>query len=301
MVGRKAVCIMKKPIFTGSGVAIITPFDESGVNFKKLEELFLFHLANNTDAIIVCGTTGEASAMSEEEQKAVLEFSVKKIGGKIKMIAGTGSNNTEKAIRLTKYAENLGYDGALLVTPYYNKTTQRGLIEHYGAIARECNIPLVLYNVPSRTGVSISMDTLKKLDKTYDNIVAIKEASGDVAFAAKIKAETDLVIYSGNDNVTLPVMSVGGSGVISVVANVFPKEMHEICENFQSGNLKSAQLKFLAMLEVMDAMFIEVNPIPVKTAMNIMGFNVGKLRLPLYEMEEGNAEKLKIALEKFKD
>ncbi len=300
MVGRKAVCIMKTPIFTGSGVAIVTPFDETGVNFKKLEELFLFHMDNKTDAIIVCGTTGESSTMSEEEHKAVLKFSIEKMGGKIKMIAGTGSNNTEKAIRLTKYAEELGYDGALLVTPYYNKTTQRGLIEHYGSIARETDIPMILYNVPSRTGVSITLSTLKELDKSYDNIVAIKEASGDVAFAAKIKAETDLVIYSGNDDVTLPILAVGGSGVISVVANVFPKEMHEVCAEFDEGNLKRAQEKFLAMLEVMDAMFIEVNPIPVKTAMNIMGFDVGKLRLPLYEMEEGNVKKLKASLKKFK-
>ncbi len=290
---------MKKPIFTGSGVAIVTPFDESGVNFKKLEELFLFHIENKTDAIIVCGTTGEASTMSEEEQKAVLEFSIKKMGGKIKMLAGTGSNNTEKAIRLTKYAEDLGYDGALLVTPYYNKTTQRGLVEHYGAIAKSCNIPMVLYNVPSRTGVSISLGTLKELDKRYDNIVAIKEASGDVAFAAKIKAKTNLAVYSGNDDVTLPVLSVGGCGVISVIANIFPYQMHTICAEFENGNLATAQKSFLSMLDVMDAMFLEVNPIPVKTAMNILGFDVGKLRLPLYEMEEGNIEKLKTALKNF--
>ncbi len=299
MVGRKAVCIMKTPIFTGSGVAIVTPFDESGINFKKLEELFKFHLDNKTDAIIVCGTTGEASAMSEEEQKSVLEFSIKKMGGKIKMIAGTGSNNTEKAIRLTKFADELGYDGALLVTPYYNKTTQRGLVEHYGTIAKCCNIPMILYNVPSRTGVSISLDTLKILDDTYDNIVAVKEASGDVAFAAKIKAETNLAIYSGNDDVTLPILSVGGIGVISVVANILPYQMHKVCKDFESGDLMSSQKLFLSMLDVMSAMFVEVNPIPVKTAMNIMGFDVGKLRLPLYEMEEGNIEKLKIALKNF--
>ncbi len=291
---------MKTPIFTGSGVAIVTPFDESGINYKKLEELFEFHLKNNTDAIIVCGTTGEASAMSEEEQKAVLKFSIEKMSGKIKMIAGTGSNNTEKAIRLTRYAEELGYDGALLVTPYYNKTTQRGLIEHYGAIAKETKIPMILYNVPSRTGVSIALSTLKELDKKYDNIVAIKEASGDVAFSAKIKAGTNLAVYSGNDDVTLPIMSVGGSGVISVAANIFPGEMHEICTEFENGNLVVSQEKFLAMLDVMEAMFVEVNPIPVKTAMNIMGFDVGKLRLPLYQMEEGNAEKLKTALKNFK-
>ncbi len=299
MVGRKAVCIMKKPIFTGSGVAIVTPFDESGINFKKLEELFLFHLKNSTDAIIVCGTTGEASTISEEEQKAVLRFSIEKMKGRIKMIAGTGSNDTQKAIRLTKYAQDLGYDGALLVTPYYNKTTQRGLMAHYGAVARECSIPMVLYNVPSRTGVSISLDTLKKLDCEYDNIVAVKEASGDVAFAARIKAETDLAVYSGNDDVTLPVLSVGGVGVISVAANILPYQMHKICADFEAGDLMSAQELFLSMLDVMSAMFIEVNPIPVKTAMNIMGFDVGKLRLPLYEMEEGNIEKLKTALKNF--
>ncbi len=299
LVGRKAVCIMKTPIFKGSGVAVVTPFCESGINFEKLEELYEFHLKNHTAAIIVCGTTGEASAMSEDEQKAVLKFSIEKMAGRIKMIAGTGSNNTEKAIRLTKYADELGYDGVLIVTPYYNKTTQRGLIEHYGSIAKSCSIPIILYNVPSRTGVSISLDTLKKLDEACDNIVAIKEASGDVAFAAKIKAETNLAVYSGNDDVTLPILSVGGSGVISVVANVLPHQMHTICAEFERGNLAAAQDLFLSMLDVMDAMFIEVNPIPVKTAMNILGFDVGKLRLPLYEMEEGNVEKLKTALKKF--
>ncbi len=290
---------MKTPIFKGSGVAVVTPFCESGINFEKLEELYEFHLKNHTAAIIVCGTTGEASAMSEDEQKAVLKFSIEKMAGRIKMIAGTGSNNTEKAIRLTKYADELGYDGVLIVTPYYNKTTQRGLIEHYGSIAKSCSIPIILYNVPSRTGVSISLDTLKKLDEACDNIVAIKEASGDVAFAAKIKAETNLAVYSGNDDVTLPILSVGGSGVISVVANVLPHQMHTICAEFERGNLAAAQDLFLSMLDVMDAMFIEVNPIPVKTAMNILGFDVGKLRLPLYEMEEGNVEKLKTALKKF--
>lgn len=280
-------------------MAIVTPFIESGINYQKLEELLLFHLENETDAIVVCGTTGESSTLSEDEQKDVLEFCIGKMKGRIKMIAGTGSNNTEKAIRMTKFAETLGYDGALIVTPYYNKTTQKGLCEHYEAIAKGANIPIVLYNVPSRTGVSISLDTLKYLDKKCKNVIGIKEASGDVAFAAKIKAETDLVIYSGNDDVTLPIMAVGGSGVISVVANIFPKDVHDFCMDFQKGKFELAQKKFLSMLKVMDAMFIEVNPIPVKTAMNIMGFDVGKLRLPLYKMGEENVEKLKTALKSY--
>ncbi len=290
---------MKKIIFKGSGVAIVTPFDENGVNYTKLEELLNFQLENSIDSIIVCGTTGEASAMTEDEQKAVLRFCVEKANGRVPIIAGTGSNNTEKTIRLTKFAEELGYDGALIVTPYYNKTTQKGLIEHYSAIADAVTLPIILYNVPSRTGVSFSIDTLKALDKKYSNIIAIKEASGDVAYAAKICAETDLVVYSGNDDVTLPILSVGGMGVISVIANIYPKEMHEICRLFFENRHDKAKEFYLKMLSVMGAMFIEVNPIPVKTAMNILGFNVGKLRLPLCEMEDKNREKLKTLLDRF--
>jgi len=292
---------MKKPIFTGSGVALVTPFDEKCVNYKKLEELLEFQLKNKTDAIIICGTTGETSAMDEEEQKSVLKFCIEKMRGRIKMIAGTGSNNTDKTIRLTKYAESVGYDAVLVVTPYYNKTTQKGLCMHYGQIAESVNIPIILYNVPSRTGISFSLETLKALDEKYDNIIGIKEASGDAAFAAKIKAETGLVVYSGNDNIAIPIMAVGGSGVISVVANVFPFEVHDFCKDFEDGKQNIACEKFLKMLDVMDAMFLEVNPIPVKTAMNIMGFDIGNLRLPLCEMGEESSEKLKKALNNYRN
>ncbi len=290
---------MKKLIFKGSGVALVTPFSESGINYQALEELLKFHLEHKTDALIICGTTGEASTMTEEEHKSVLRFCAEKVGGRLPMIAGTGNNNTEKSIRLSQYAEEIGYDGLLMVTPYYNKTTQKGLKEHYGAIADAVNIPIVLYNVPSRTGVSISLDTLLYLDKNHGNIVAVKEASGDVAFAARIVAETDLAVYSGNDDVTLPIMAVGGCGVISVVANIIPEEMHNLCEDYENGNTERAKANFLKMLKLMDAMFYEVNPIPVKTAMNLLGFNAGKLRLPLCTMEDANLEKLKKTLTEY--
>lgn len=292
---------MKKTIFTGAGVALVTPFDENGVNYKKLEELIEFQIENSVDSIIVCGTTGEASAMSEDEQMSVLEFCIKKADGRVPMLAGTGSNNTDKTIRLTKFAEEIGYDGVLIVTPYYNKTTQKGLIEHYSAIADATRLPVILYNVPSRTGVSFTVDTLKILDRKCPNIIGIKEASGDVAFAARICAETDMAVYSGNDDVTLPILSVGGVGVISVIANIYPKEMHDICKHFFEKEYEKAKKLYLKMLSVMSAMFIEVNPIPVKTAMNILGFNVGKLRLPLCEMEDKNREKLKAILEAFEN
>ena len=287
---------MKKPIFTGSGVALVTPFTEDGINYPKLGELIEFHITHKTDALIICGTTGEGSTMTMEEHEAVLEFCVKRANGRITMIAGTGSNDTNSAISLSKYAEEVGYDGLLMVTPYYNKATQKGLCEHYGKIAENTNLPIILYNVPSRTGVSISLDTLKYLDSKYENINAIKEASGDVAFAARIKAHTNLVIYSGNDDITLPLMSLGSEGVISVIANILPEEIHNMCELFKNGKLEEANKIYLETLDLMDAMFYEVNPIPVKTAMNILGFDVGGLRLPLCEMEEKNLERLKMAL-----
>ena len=288
---------MKKPIFTGSGVALVTPFTESGINYPKLEELIEFHIAHKTDALIICGTTGEGSTMTMEEHEQVLKFCVEKANGRIPMIAGTGSNDTNSAIRLCQYAESVGYDGLLMVTPYYNKATQKGLCAHYGKIAESTKLPIILYNVPSRTGVSISLDTLKYLDEKYENINAIKEASGDVAFAAKIKAHTNLAIYSGNDDVTVPLVAIGCQGVISVIANILPEETHNMCKLAEEGNLAEANKLFLGMLDIMDAMFYEVNPIPVKTAMNLLGFDVGILRLPLCEMEEKNLERLKTAIE----
>ena len=287
---------MKKPIFTGSGVALVTPFTENGVNFQKLEELIEFHITHKTDALIICGTTGEGSTMTMEEHEEVLKFCVDVAKGRIPMIAGTGSNDTNSAIRLCQYAESVGYDGLLLVTPYYNKATQKGLCAHYGKIAENTRLPIILYNVPSRTGVSISLDTLKYLDEKYENINAIKEASGDVAFAAKIRAHTNLAVYSGNDDVTVPLVAIGCQGVISVIANILPEETHNMCKFAEDGNLADANRIYLGMLDIMDAMFYEVNPIPVKTAMNLLGFDVGILRLPLCEMEEKNLERLKDAM-----
>lgn len=287
---------MKKPVFTGSGVALVTPFSDTGVNFDKLGELLEFHVAHKTDALIICGTTGEGSTLSNEEHMEVLKFCFDKIAGRLPMIAGTGSNDTSNAVHLSKFAESVGYDALLMVTPYYNKATQKGLCAHYGKIAESVKMPIILYNVPSRTGVSISLETLKFLDENYENINAVKEASGDVAFAAKIKAHTNLCIYSGNDDVTLPIMALGGQGVISVVANILPEEMHNICEEYEKGNLEEAKKIYLSMLDVMESMFYEVNPIPVKTAMNLLGFEVGGMRLPLCEMEEKNVERLKTAL-----
>ena len=287
---------MKKPVFTGSGVALVTPFSDTGVNFNKLKELLEFHVAHKTDALIICGTTGEGSTLSNEEHMSVLKFCAEEINGRIPIIAGTGSNDTKNAIYLSRFAESVGYDALLLVTPYYNKATQKGLCLHYGKIAESVNLPIILYNVPSRTGVSISLETLKFLDKKYENINAVKEASGDVAFAAKIKAHTDLVVYSGNDDITLPVLALGGQGVISVVANILPEEIHNLCEEYEKGNREEAKKIYLGMLDVMDAMFYEVNPIPVKTAMNLLGFDVGGMRLPLCEMEKKNIERLKKAL-----
>ncbi len=287
---------MKRPIFTGSGVALVTPFTQTGVNYTKLEELIEFHIAHKTDALIICGTTGEGSTLTMDEHEETLKFCAEKAKGRIPMIAGTGSNDTNSAIHLCRYAEKVGYDGLLMVTPYYNKSTQKGLCLHYGKIAESTKLPIILYNVPSRTGVSISLDTLKYLDERYENINAIKEASGDVAFAAKIKAHTNLVIYSGNDDVTVPLMAIGCQGVISVIANILPEETHNMCKLVEHGMLDDANKLYLDMLDIMDAMFYEVNPIPVKTAMNLLGFDVGFLRLPLCEMEEKNLERLKAAM-----
>ena len=288
---------MKEPIFTGSAVAIITPFTETGVDYEKLEKLIEFHIANHTDCIVVCGTTGESSTMPDEEHKAVIEFTTKKVNKRIPVIAGTGSNDTKHAIELSKYAESVGADGLLIVTPYYNKTTQKGLYLHTKAIADSVNIPIVLYNIPGRTGgLSFSLDTLKKLAE-IPNINAIKEATGNLAFVAKIAAETDLNIYSGNDDIIVPVMSLGGKGVISVLANILPKETHDICAEFENGNTEASRELFLKYLDLINKLFIEVNPIPIKTAMNILGYEVGPLRMPLCEMTDENYQALKTALE----
>ncbi|MEG2354057.1 MAG: 4-hydroxy-tetrahydrodipicolinate synthase [Clostridium sp.] len=276
-------------LFKGSAVAIVTPFNETGVDFDKLKELLEWHIENNTDAIVVCGTTGEASTMSETERKATIKFVIDTINKRIPVIAGTGTNNTATSISMSKWAEEAGIDGLLLITPYYNKTTQKGLIAHFTAINNSVNTPIILYNVPGRTGMNITPTTLLELCE-LKNIVAIKEASGDISQIAKMKAlcGDKIDVYSGNDDQIIPVLSLGGIGVISVLANVIPKITHNMVMNYLNGNTKEAcalQLKHLALC---DSLFIETNPIPVKTAMNLMGMNVGDLRLPLCEMTESN-------------
>lgn len=284
--------------FTGSGVAIVTPFDGEKTNYDALGELIEWHIAKGTDSIIICGTTGEASTMPDAEHLAAIEYTVKKANGRIPVIAGTGSNETRHAIELSQKAEELGADGLLQVTPYYNKTTQKGLIAHFSAIANAVKIPIILYNVPSRTGVNISLPVLKELAK-IDNIVAIKEASGNISYTAQIAAEIpELYIYSGNDDMIVPVMSLGGKGVISVLANVMPEETHEMCQAYFDGDTNKATKLQLELLDLINALFIEVNPIPVKTALNLMGKNVGNLRLPLVDMAEDTLSKLKESMKK---
>lgn len=285
---------MKKVLpFTGSGVAIVTPFDGEKTNYDALGELIEWHIANDTDSIIICGTTGEASTMPDEEHLAAIEYTVKKVNGRVPVIAGTGSNETRHAIELSQKAEALGADGLLQVTPYYNKTTQKGLVAHFTAIANSVKIPVILYNVPSRTGVNISIPALKELAKV-ENIVAIKEASGNISYTAQVAAEVpELYIYSGNDDMIIPVMSLGGKGVISVLANVMPKETHDMCQAYLDGDNEKATKMQLEYLDLVNALFIEVNPIPVKTALRLMGKEVGNLRLPLVDMADDTLAKLK--------
>lgn len=285
--------------FTGSGVAIVTPFDGLTTNYDELGKLIEYHIEHKTDAIIICGTTGEASTMPDEEHLAAIKFTVEKTAGRIPVIAGTGSNDTAHAIELTKKAEALGADGILSVTPYYNKTTQKGLIAHFTAIANAVNIPIILYNVPSRTGMSFAIDTLKELAKV-PNIVAVKEASGDISYMAKVAAQVpELYIYSGNDDMIVPALSLGGKGVISVVANILPQETHNICEYYFNGDVDKSRELQLNMLDLINKLFIEVNPVPIKTAMNMLGFNAGNLRMPLVDMDEANKEKLRKAMVDF--
>lgn len=290
---------MKKLPFTGSGVAIVTPFNGYETDLDKLGELIEMHIENKTDAIIICGTTGEASTMPDEEHLKAIEYTVKKTAGRIPVIAGTGSNDTRHAVELSKKAEEFGADGILTVTPYYNKTTQKGLVEHFKAIAQAISIPVILYNVPSRTGMNIEIPALKELAK-IDNIVAVKEASGNISYAAKVAAQVpELYLYSGNDDIIVPMMSLGGKGVISVVANILPEETHNICRFYLDGEIEKARKLQLDMLDLINKLFIEVNPIPVKTAMNLMGLNVGNLRAPLADMTEANLEALKKAMIEF--
>ena len=283
---------MKDIIFKGCGTAICTPFDENGeINYKELEKFIEFQIENEIDSLIVCGTTGESATMSEEEKKDVIKFVVDKVHKRVPVIAGTGSNNTLSAVRMTKYAEKIGADGALVVTPYYNKTTQEGLVKHYERIAENTDLPIILYNVPSRTGLNIEPKTCLKLSK-IKNIVAIKEASGNLSQIAKISAlcGEELNIYSGNDDQILPILSLGGIGVISVLSNIKPKFTHELVEEYFKGNVQKATSNQLESLELINCLFCEVNPIPVKKALNLMGFEAGPLRKPLTEMEEEHAK-----------
>lgn len=285
------------PLFKGSGVAIVTPFNEYGIDLPKLGELLEWHVEQGTDAIIVCGTTGESPTMTDDEKKAVFKYTVEKISGRLPVIAGTGTYDTHHSIQLSKYAENIGCDGVLCVTPYYNKTTQKGLIAHYTAIADAINIPVIVYNVPGRTGLNVNADTLKTLSY-HKNIAAVKEASGNISQIVEIGTfcRDDFYMYSGNDDQVVPLLSVGGIGVISVVANIAPKEMHDMVMSYLNGDTKHAMELQLKIKPLNDALFVEVNPIPVKTAMNLLGFNVGALRLPLVDMTDKNLEVLKLAL-----
>lgn len=283
-----------KKLFEGSGVALVTPFKDGKVNYEKLGELIEWHIANKTDSIIVCGTTGESATMTDEERKTTIKFVVDKVNKRIPVIAGSGSNNTAYSIELSKYCQAVGVDGLLIVTPYYNKSTQDGLIKHYTTIANSVDLPIILYNVPGRTGVNIKPSTVEKLSK-IENIVAIKEASGDISQVAEIArlCGEDFTIYSGNDDQIVPILSLGGSGVISVLANVLPKETHDIVEKYLTGDVVESRKLQLGVNELVSSLFIEVNPIPVKAAMNLMGMEAGELRLPLTNISEQNLEILR--------
>lgn len=288
-------------LFKGSAVALVTPFTEdNNVNFEKLGELIEYHIENGTDALVVCGTTGEATTMSESEIFAVIKYTVEKVNKRIPVIAGTGSNNTMLSVHMSQEAEKLGVDGLLIITPYYNKTNEKGLKLHFETIANSVKLPIILYNVPGRTKVNIKPSVVVELAK-IDNIVAVKEASGDLAQVAEIAklVPKDFAIYSGNDDTILPLLSLGGSGVISVLANICPKETHDLVTKFFEGDIEGSKKLQLDMDALIAALFIEVNPVPVKTAMNILGFNVGDLRLPLAEMEETNLNVLKQELTNF--
>lgn len=282
-------------LFKGSGVAIVTPFTENGdINFPKLAELIEWQIEESTDAIIICGTTGEAATLSDDEHKEAIRFTVEQVNGRIPVIAGTGSNNTAHAIEMSQFAQKAGADGLLVVTPYYNKGTQRGMILHYLAIADSVDLPIIVYNVPGRTGVNILPATISELAK-HPNIQGVKEASGNIAQVVEIArlVPDDFYIYSGNDDMIVPLLSVKGDGVISVVANIAPKDTHLMVAKFHAGDLKGACELQLGMKCLVDALFKEVNPIPVKTALNLMGREVGGFRLPLCEMSEGPLENLK--------
>ena len=286
-------------IFTGAGVAIVTPFNEDGsINYDRLDELIEFHCEHKTDSIVICGTTGESATMTEEEHMQCVKFTIDRVNKRVPVIAGTGSNCTDTASYLTKQAQNAGADAALVVTPYYNKATQNGLIAHYTDIAKHTDLPIILYNVPSRTGCKLEAATIAKLVKDVDNIVGVKEATGDIAFATQIMYDTqgDVDMYSGNDDMIVPMLSIGGKGVISVLSNVAPEDTHNICAEYFAGNVEKSRELQIKYLELIHSLFCEVNPIPVKKALELMGFYGGNVRLPLTQLEPAHTERLKKAM-----
>lgn len=289
-------------IFTGAGVAIVTPFNEDeSINYDKLDELIDYHCENGTDCIIICGTTGESATMTEEEHLECVKFTIERAKGRIPVIAGTGSNCTRTAIDMSKEAAGYGADGLLLVTPYYNKATQAGLIAHYTAVAKEAKAPIIMYSVASRTGCNIEPATVAELVKNVDNIVGVKEASGNISQVAKIMALTDgkVDLYSGNDDQIVPLLSLGAKGVISVLSNIAPKETHDICERFFKGDMEGSLKLQLKAIPLVEQLFCEVNPIPVKKAMQLIGKNCGPLRMPLTELTPAHTESLAQAMKDF--
>ena len=286
-------------VFTGAGVAIITPMKANGeVNYEKLGEFIDYQIENSTDAIVICGTTGEASTLTHEEHIETIRFAADHVKKRVPVIAGTGSNCKETAVYLSQEAQKAGVDACLVVTPYYNKATQKGLIKHYTTVAKSVDLPIIMYNVPGRTGCNIQPETAATLAKDVDNIVAIKAATGNMAQESKTMAlaEGRLDMYSGEDGLIVPLMSIGAKGVISVLSNVAPQQTHDICAKFAEGKIEEArQLQFNA-LELVDALFCEVNPVPVKHALNLQGWDMGPLRMPLCEMEDANLERLRNAM-----
>lgn len=291
----------KNTVFTGAAVAIVTPFTNNQVNYDQLGALIERQIAGSTDAIVICGTTGEASTLTDEEHRECIKYCVEKVAGRVPVIAGTGSNDTDYAIDLSKYACDVGADALLLVTPYYNKATPKGLIKSFLAVADATNKPIILYNVPSRTGCNIPLSVYRELAK-HERIVATKEASGNISAIAEVAAELGdvLDIYSGNDDQIVPILSLGGKGVISVLSNVVPKETHDICQLWFEGKARESAELQLRLLKLANSLFCEVNPIPVKTAMAMMGFCSEEMRLPLCEMEAANKEKLAAVLKEYK-
>lgn len=291
---------MKKTVFTGAGVAIVTPmFEDGSVNYDVLGQLIEYQIENGTDAIISCGTTGESATLDNQEHCDVLSYTIKKVNGRVPVVAGTGSNDTRYAVELSRHAQEAGADALLMVTPYYNKTSQTGLINHYHYVADRVDVPIILYNVPSRTGCNIQPTTYVELAK-HPNIVATKEASGDISSIAKTISlcGDDLAVYSGNDDQVIPILSLGGKGVISVFSNIYPQKMHQICAEFFNGNTEKSRDMMLHYLDLMNGLFCDVNPIPVKEAMNMMGYQCGPCRMPLAPMSESAKVSLSALLKK---